>query len=107
MTIIDLFLDLAAGPPLPDLTGAVCASADPEAWFPKAGGGQPKSYEMRVVIGICQVCPVLAACRRYAMADPDLFGTWGGLSRHDRQRARARAHASQPVAPTPIKGGGA
>ncbi len=35
---------------------------------------------------ICAVCPVQAACRRFALAHPELTGLWGGLTTEERAR---------------------
>lgn len=37
----------------------------------------------------CAMCPVLETCREYAIADPELFGVWGGLTRAERQSVRS------------------
>lgn len=38
----------------------------------------------------CAVCPVSEQCLEAAMAQPETFGVWGGLS--ERQRRRLRPH---------------
>jgi WhiB family redox-sensing transcriptional regulator len=61
---------------------ALCAQTDPELFFP-AKGENPNPGK-----SICATCPVIEPCRAYAIADPSLTGTWGGLTRRDRQYAR-------------------
>jgi WhiB family redox-sensing transcriptional regulator len=33
---------------------------------------------------VCATCPVIAACRRQALAIAEPYGIWGGLSEDDR-----------------------
>lgn len=35
---------------------------------------------------ICATCPVIRECRQHAMAGPELYGVWGGLTEADRRR---------------------
>lgn len=58
---------------------AVCASIDPELWFPPRGGNPSPAKK------ICDTCPVQAECLEYGAAEP--VGIWGGLSARDRLRA--------------------
>lgn len=40
---------------------------------------------------LCAGCPVIEACREYALAVPEEFGVWGGLDETTRRRmVRAR-----------------
>ena len=50
---------------------ALCAQADPDAWFP--GLGETTAVAKR----ICAACPVRAQCLNYALSGAD---TWGGIS---------------------------
>lgn len=63
---------------------ALCAEADPDAWFPEKGGPvrQPKA--------VCRQCFVREPCLKYAMDNPELtrWGIWGGLSERERHRLR-------------------
>jgi hypothetical protein len=34
---------------------------------------------------ICATCPVIAACRKHALAVQEPYGIWGGLSEDDRE----------------------
>lgn len=72
----------AGGPPWTER--AVCASTDPELWFPPTGKGS------RVAKTVCGTCPVQAQCLAVALADPSLDGVWGGTSVKDRQALRRR-----------------
>lgn len=55
---------------------ALCAQADPEAWFPEAGCPAPK-----VVQETCMSCPVRAECLMAAVANREQYGMWAGFGR--------------------------
>ncbi len=61
-----------------------CLGADTELFFP--GRGEPLEAARRV----CGSCPVLAACRDYAVPVSELKGVWGGLSEVERRRLRTK-----------------
>lgn len=63
---------------------ALCASVDPDIFFPDKGENARQAKR------ICAVCPVLEQCRHYALTN-DVIGVWGGMS--DRDRAAARRSA--------------
>jgi hypothetical protein len=66
---------------VPLFPDAACRDHDPELWF----ADQP--HQIMVARKIClEQCPVLAACRAWAMAQSpwDLHGLWGGLSQCER-----------------------
>lgn len=45
---------------------------------------------------VCSGCPVLTECRSWALAQgPDLHGTWGGLTRADRQAINGPSRAGR------------
>lgn len=68
------------------MAGAVCASVDPDAWFP------PKGTSTREAKQICRgrrgrpPCPVIAECLAYALKWDERFGVWGGLSERERSK---------------------
>lgn len=68
----------------PKAPTAVCAEVDPELWHPEKGGStvEPKR--------LCRSCPLMAACREWALAHPaeTRHGVWGGLSERDRRALR-------------------
>lgn len=69
---------------------ALCAQADPEAWFPEKGGST------REAKAICGRCPVAAECVDDALTREERFGVWGGLSERERRRILRRMQAAQP-----------
>jgi len=62
---------------------ALCADADPDAWFPD----DEDHDQAAAAIEVCAGCPVRAACLVHALATREPHGIWGGLT--PRQR---RAH---------------
>lgn len=56
---------------------AVCASADPEEWFPEKGSSSQAAKK------ICAGCPVVNECLQFAL-DHNEYGIWGGTSRRER-----------------------
>jgi len=72
--------------PMPDLSDGACVgSKTADDWH----ADQHRDARLRKEAqNICLTCPVMAACRDYAMANPSLSGTWGGLTEQDRERMR-------------------
>lgn len=75
-------------PDFPDLPGASCASADPEAWFPEKGGSTWAAKR------ICKECPVIAECLTWALEHDERDGVWGGLSQQERARLKKNGTAA-------------
>ncbi len=94
--------------PLPELPrpeewmdDALCATTDPEAFFPEKGGSTRDAKR------ICLACDVKDQCLQYALENDERFGIYGGFSERERRRLRrgqpvrlpstvARVHASGP-----------
>lgn len=53
-------------------------------FFPERGG------DTAAAKAICAECPVMLACREYAVPHPGLVGIWGGTSSRQRREMRAR-----------------
>jgi WhiB family redox-sensing transcriptional regulator len=69
-------------------SAAVCAQADPEAWFPRQGEPARRAKL------ICRACPVRENCLADALEHMGLYeygthGVWGGLSPGEREAAAA------------------
>jgi len=67
---------------------AVCASVDPELFFPEKGG------PTRSAIAVCHGCPVAAQCLQLALDSNAEHGIWGGLTREHRRRMSTRKAAA-------------
>ena len=61
---------------------ALCAQADPEAFFPEKGGSTRDAKKT------CRACEVRAECLEYALEHDERFGIWGGLSERERRRLK-------------------
>jgi WhiB family redox-sensing transcriptional regulator len=61
---------------------ALCAQADPEAWFPEKGGSTREAKK------ICRGCEVRAECLEYALTNGERYGIYGGLSERERRRLK-------------------
>jgi WhiB family redox-sensing transcriptional regulator len=70
----------------PDWGSAVCASTDPEIFYPEQGGKQVIMRAKRVCNGPDDgaPCPIRDACLEYALANDEPEGVWGGLGRAER-----------------------
>lgn len=67
---------------------AVCASVDPEVWFPpKSGSSTPAK---RICNGFkgSPPCPVRDECLAYALRNSEPWGVWGGKSERERNLLR-------------------
>jgi WhiB family redox-sensing transcriptional regulator len=64
---------------------ALCAQTDPEAFFPEKGGSTREAKR------VCLSCEVRVECLKYAVANDERFGIWGGLSERERRRVQKRA----------------
>lgn len=60
-----------------------CAGADLSLFYPVRGESAAKGK------AICATCPVLTACREWAIARRERHGTWGGLSERERRKILA------------------
>lgn len=72
--------------PMPDLrTGACVGSDDADNWH----ADQHREARLRAEAkSVCRRCPVIGECRDYALANPSVSGTWGGLTEQERNRIR-------------------
>lgn len=75
---------------------AACRNVDPELFFPTATVGLALAAEERRALSVCAGCPVLAACRSWAVAELP-HGIAGGLTEDERRRARRAAPRSRCV----------
>jgi WhiB family transcriptional regulator, redox-sensing transcriptional regulator len=70
---------------------ALCAQADPDAWFPERG----QHALAEIAARICGRCPVRAQCLDYALSGADTWGgiatgIWGGTTPQERDQLRRR-----------------
>lgn len=66
---------------------AACLGINSDIFF-------PEPYELPAPAkAICRVCPVTAECLTYALAGPEHYGIWGGLTERERREPRRRKSA--------------
>ena len=73
---------------------ALCAQADPDAWFPEKGQHAVAKTAMR----ICRACPVRTQCLDHALTGADTWvgiatGIWGGTTPTQRNQLRQQRRA--------------
>jgi WhiB family redox-sensing transcriptional regulator len=73
---------------------ALCAQADPDAWFPTKG----QHSLAKTAVPICQACPVRIQCLDYALSGADTWGgiatgIWGGTTPQERDQLRRQRRA--------------
>lgn len=63
---------------------ALCATTDPEAFFPEKGAGSKEAKK------VCSSCEVKDECLDYAFKNDERYGVWGGLSAYEREKLKKR-----------------
>lgn len=94
----------AVEPALADYTVALSAVPWPGPWARKGRCRQTpagiffpgRGEDTEDAKAVCARCPVLAECRKYALAHPALHGVWGGLSVEERRHLRRHLTAVPP-----------
>ena len=75
-----------------------CQELPTEMFFhPDGERGPRRANREATAKAVCATCPVIAACRKHALAVQEPYGIWGGLSEDDRlaiiaQSERADLH---------------
>jgi len=72
---------------------AACLEEDPELFFPIGNTG-PALLQIDEAKAVCQRCPVMEECLKWALETGQDAGVWGGMSEDERRalkRRRARA----------------
>lgn len=63
-----------------------CQGLNSSIFFhPDGERGSARSRRADRAKAICQRCPVLEQCRRYALAAREPYGVWGGLTEEERR----------------------
>lgn len=80
-----------------------CRTEDPDLFFP-AGETGPSAVQAAQAKAVCHQCPVIAACRQWALTTRQHYGVWGGMTDKEReawrrrgQRAAAGATPRNPI----------
>jgi WhiB family transcriptional regulator, redox-sensing transcriptional regulator len=62
-----------------------CQELPTEMFFhPDGERGPRRANREAAAKAVCATCPVIAACRKHALAVQEPYGIWGGLSEDDR-----------------------
>ena len=61
----------------------VCATTDPEAFFPEKGQGGERS--IKIAKSLCKTCAYTVKCLQWAI-DNNETGIWGGTTEKERRR---------------------
>ena len=73
---------------------AACLSTDTESFYPE-GAGEALATN-RVLVKICNNCPIKSECANYAIHN-EQHGFWGGLSPSERAEIRKRKNIPEPT----------
>lgn len=68
---------------------AECRGSSAEVFFPSEVDQEHplrRAANARAAKLICDSCPVMRECLQHALAVPERFGVWGGLTPLERQR---------------------
>ena len=68
---------------------AACLTEDPELFFPIGNTG-PALTQIEEAKTICQRCPVVDVCLKWALENGQDAGVWGGLSEDERRALKRR-----------------
>ena len=69
---------------------AACLTEDPELFFPIGNTG-PALQQIEEAKAVCQRCPVMEICLKWAIETSQDAGVWGGLSEDERRSLKRRA----------------
>lgn len=64
----------------------VCSQVDPELFFPE--NKLDERAKIRITRPLCNSCEFKNPCLEYALANPEVQGTWGGYTESERARMR-------------------
>ncbi|MCT2591101.1 WhiB family transcriptional regulator [Streptomyces sp. N2-109] len=74
----------------------MCAThPKPDLWWP-IGASDEAQTQATEAKAECRACPVLDACREWALTQPEGYGVWGGMTAVERA-----AHLKRTVRPDP------
>lgn len=78
-------------------TRARCRDVDRRLFFePEGESAKPRARRVRQAKAVCAECPVRRECLLFALATPEHYGIWGGLTARERATLKHR----RPAGPT-------
>jgi WhiB family redox-sensing transcriptional regulator len=66
---------------------AACRRLDPDLFFP-VGTSEASLPQIETARSVCERCPVLTACLRWALDAGQVSGIWGGTLEEERRGMR-------------------
>lgn len=84
-------------------TGAACRRDEASLFF--APSKEPTAARLsreQQAKQVCARCPVLLECREHALAQPEPYGVWGGLTAAERRVVLARRRRRESEVRVPI-----
>jgi WhiB family redox-sensing transcriptional regulator len=74
---------------------AACRGMDTAVFYhPDNERGPARERREQQAKRICQRCPVLTSCRRWALSTREPYGIWGGMSPAQRAESRTEGRRS-------------
>jgi WhiB family redox-sensing transcriptional regulator len=67
-----------------DEVGQVPCRNFPDTFYPE-GGEIKRREDTQIAKSLCQICPIIDDCRKYALEAKEEFGIWGGLDPEERR----------------------
>jgi WhiB family redox-sensing transcriptional regulator len=83
----------ALGIPLLWQEDAACLGKEDLFYGPSRESRTARISRERRAKQVCGICPVLAACARFALSTREPYGLWGGLTARERERVHTIARA--------------
>ncbi|MDO4607380.1 MAG: WhiB family transcriptional regulator [Bowdeniella nasicola] len=68
---------------------ARCLTEDPELFFPIGNTG-PALIQIEQAKAVCRQCEVMDTCLKWALANGQDSGVWGGMSEEERRALKRR-----------------
>lgn len=81
---------------------AACRNEDPDLFFPDGNTG-PWLVQIAQAKAVCERCPVIENCLRYAWEANPSDGIFGGLTDAERLRIRRQVHRRKRAVVAPVK----
>jgi WhiB family redox-sensing transcriptional regulator len=79
---------------------AACSGLDPDLFFPVSASGASRT-DIEAARRICQCCPVMTPCLRWALDLGQVSGIWGGTTEEERRALRRGPVPRSPAEPVP------
>jgi WhiB family redox-sensing transcriptional regulator len=77
---------------------AACRTADRRLFFdPEGESPKPRAARERAAKEVCAWCPVRRECLIFALATPERYGIWGGLTARERTTLKRRRRSARRV----------